>query len=208
MFDASGREIHPDLDTNDRPTDPIARWCFTHGDESDIDDPPSPTFTEQSHFVARSASGYGSLRGFRNSSVFSYDFGTPRPELRVPLASQPFTEEPRLPVLCPTCHRDVKTQSEFKKHLVRHKKPFKCDVLDCPRTDGFSTTNDLDRYKKSRHPQHYVEPPYVRRYSCTVVGCRSKDKTWHRLDNFRSHLKGVHHNEFGDDEQVDEAIRR
>jgi len=177
-----------------------------HGDESDIDDPPGPTYTEQSHFVAGSDSGYGCLRGFRNSSVFSYDFGTPRPELRVPLASQPFTEEPRLPILSPTCHRDVKTQSEFQKHFIRHKRPFRCDILDCPRTDGFSTMNDLDRHKKLRHAQHYIEPPYVRRYSCTVVGCTYT--TWHRSDSFRSHLKGFHYNEFRDDEQVDEAIRR
>ncbi|EHL01787.1 hypothetical protein M7I_2138 [Glarea lozoyensis 74030] len=52
-------------------------------------------------------------------------------------------------LICPGCNKGVKTQSELKKHELRHTKPYKCQVAGCTRLEGFSTTNDLDRHMKN-----------------------------------------------------------
>ncbi|KAI0102784.1 hypothetical protein GGR51DRAFT_279424 [Nemania sp. FL0031] len=89
---------------------------------------------------------------------------------------------------CDTCGKVVKTKSELKKHDQRHKKPYKCDVKDCGRNEGFSTPNDLARHKASKHP----ETTSGNRYVCTIGSCSSKYKSWPRSDNFKCHLKRVH----------------
>ncbi len=79
-----------------------------------------------------------------------------------------------------------------RKHIRRHEKPFKCDQPGCERMqDGFSTTNDLDRHRKSRHhiaPKH----GHDRSFRCPEANCSRKVKLWPRLDNFRQHLKRMH----------------
>ncbi|KAI1762015.1 hypothetical protein GGR53DRAFT_521933 [Hypoxylon sp. FL1150] len=91
--------------------------------------------------------------------------------------------------VCKTCNKSLKTKSEFKKHKQRHDKPFKCDVPGCTRPDGFSTPNDLDRHKRSLHPD---EKATGNRYRCPIGPCKSKDKIWPRADNFRAHMRRVH----------------
>lgn len=91
----------------------------------------------------------------------------------------------------------------YRKHDLRHRKPFTCNFPGCQRDEGFSTSNDLDRHTKSKHPSAAA---ISSRYRCRVQGCKSKEKSWPRLDNFRSHLKRVHKVE--DDEQFEETIRR
>ncbi|KAH8596292.1 hypothetical protein B0O99DRAFT_651526 [Bisporella sp. PMI_857] len=102
-------------------------------------------------------------------------------------------------LVCPTCHKNVKTRSELKKHDLRHTKPFRCDHQGCTRTEGFSTTNDLDRHVKSKHPSAVQGSELSKRFRCRYLGCKSKDKSWPRLDNFKSHLKRVHHLEKEED---------
>ncbi|KAL3424271.1 C2H2 type zinc finger domain protein [Phlyctema vagabunda] len=92
---------------------------------------------------------------------------------------------------CNTCAQYVKTRSELKKHHLRHTKPFVCNVPECSRKDGFSTVNDLDRHKRSKHP-HISPSTRNKAFHCIFPGCKSKDKVWPRLDNFKSHLKRVH----------------
>lgn len=92
-------------------------------------------------------------------------------------------------LVCPYCNQSVKTRSELKKHKQRHEKPHHCDVPNCTRTEGFSTPNDVDRHKRSCHPDRIPDGKY---YRCTIQGCRNKDKKWPRADNFRSHLKRLH----------------
>lgn len=114
---------------------------------------------------------------------------------------------------CPYCHAKVKTKSELKydlptlstlhtlpltwltalrarKHKQKHEKPHHCIVPGCLRTEGFSTPNDVDRHVRSCHPELGSKGKY---YICTVQHCRSKEKKWPRADNFRQHLKRVHH---------------
>src|SRR5450432_2010730 len=79
-----------------------------------------------------------------------------------------------------------------RKHKLRHTKPFRCTNGSCTRTDGFSTINDLDRHIKCKHPNDLPEGHGSKMYHCLVSGCKSRDKTWPRLDNFKSHLKRMH----------------
>ncbi len=91
--------------------------------------------------------------------------------------------------------------------MLRHTKPFKCRIGGCPRIDGFSTPNDLERHTKSKHPSAMADTP-VKMYRCLVASCKSRDKMFPRLDNFRSHLKRMHGDYVRTDEQFDELIRR
>ncbi|KAI1081188.1 hypothetical protein F5B20DRAFT_579567 [Whalleya microplaca] len=108
-------------------------------------------------------------------------------------------------LLCETCGKSVKTNSELKKHTQRHSKPFKCDVKDCTRQEGFSTPNDLDRHKRSVHPD---EEAAGNRYRCPVGACKNKDKIWPRADNFRAHMKRVHHKDLTTDEDLEQYVYR
>ncbi|KAK0719680.1 hypothetical protein B0H67DRAFT_160672 [Lasiosphaeris hirsuta] len=87
---------------------------------------------------------------------------------------------------CVTCKQSLKTKAELNKHKQRHDKPYRCEVSGCGRKEGFGTSNDLDRHKKSVHKADGIK------YRCTLGPCESKDKIWPRADNFRSHLKRVH----------------
>jgi len=83
-----------------------------------------------------------------------------------------------------------------------------CTVPGCSRTEGFSTTNDLERHIKSKHPSAMSDTAMTKKFRCLVHGCKSKEKSWPRLDNFRSHLKRVHGNQLRYDDEFDELIRR
>lgn len=92
-------------------------------------------------------------------------------------------------LICETCKKTLKTNSELKKHRQRHSKPYRCEVRGCTRQGGFSTTNDLDRHKRSRHPELVTAG---NRYQCSLGSCKAKEKLWPRADNFRAHLKRCH----------------
>ncbi|KAI9819500.1 MAG: hypothetical protein M1827_006948 [Pycnora praestabilis] len=105
-------------------------------------------------------------------------------------------------LVCPECLATTRCQSEHKKHILRHIRPFKCKEPGCTRKDGFSTSNDLDRHKKSVHkilPDHGPN----KSYRCSSLSCKNKDKIWPRLDNFRSHLKRMH-----SQEDVEDLLKR
>jgi hypothetical protein len=57
---------------------------------------------------------------------------------------------------------------------------------------GFSTTNDLDRHKKSVHG---IGVTYSKSYRCAADGCQNKHKVWPRLDNFKQHIDRMHKEE-------------
>ncbi|KAI5926989.1 hypothetical protein F4810DRAFT_699268 [Camillea tinctor] len=100
-------------------------------------------------------------------------------------------------IRCETCRKELRTESERKKHQQRHTKPHKCPIEDCARhKEGFSTTNDLDRHIRSVHPS---EKASGNRYQCNIGMCKSKSKVWPRADNFKAHLKRVHREEPSDD---------
>ncbi|KAK9782522.1 hypothetical protein AB5N19_09100 [Seiridium cardinale] len=107
-------------------------------------------------------------------------------------------------LICETCNKVLKTNSELKKHQQRHTKPYVCDLPNCNRVGGFSTSNDLDRHKRSIHPGEFANG---NRYRCTFGGCRNKDKVWPRADNFRAHIKRVHRQQISD-EDMEKFIHR
>ena len=80
----------------------------------------------------------------------------------------------------------------IRKHMLRHKKPFKCNRDECSLKGlGFGTRNDLDRHRKSVHK---IAPGTStdKTFRCSASGCRNKDKIWPRADNFRHHCARQH----------------
>ncbi|CAL3967700.1 unnamed protein product [Diplocarpon coronariae] len=193
----------------------------------------NPVETENSQFGgSHSDSGYGTRCSVGNISVFSADVHESDHDSHsiaglsldyppchgVLQVRDSRTNDSRMPpsghasdspgLVCPACNKTVKTNSELKKHDLRHRKPFVCCVIGCPRTEGFSTSNDLERHSKSKHPSHFPETACSKRFHCHFHGCKSQDKVWPRLDNFRSHLKRVHGDRLKTEEDFDEMIRR
>lgn len=103
-------------------------------------------------------------------------------------------------IMCDVCNEVSKCQSDFKKHKLKHDKPHKCDEPGCKRGDrGFTTTNDLDRHKKSVHRIGMEK----KSYRCAAPKCQKRDKIWPRLDNFKQHVSRMHK-----EEDEDELIKR
>ena len=84
------------------------------------------------------------------------------------------------------------TTNESRKHALRHSRPFRCRQPGCTVTIGFCTSNDLERHIKSKHLVTLRDSAPSITYRCYVPGCRWKEKSWPRMDNFRSHLKRIH----------------
>ncbi|KAL8902548.1 MAG: hypothetical protein Q9207_004604 [Kuettlingeria erythrocarpa] len=109
-------------------------------------------------------------------------------------AAQPSAVTFELACQYPHCDVISKNQSEHRKHMLRHEKPFKCEVPGCSKVDGFSTNNDLDRHKKSVHkimPKNSSD----RSFRCAARNCPKHEKIWPRLDNFRQHCLRIHQEE-------------
>ncbi|OHE91189.1 hypothetical protein CORC01_13500 [Colletotrichum orchidophilum] len=106
-------------------------------------------------------------------------------------------------LVCQNCGASCKTKSELNKHHQRHRKAFKCEVEGCSRTEGFGTTNDLERHKGSVHPE--IFNPSLR-YRCHIGSCQTKDKKWPRADNFRQHLKRVHHQNVNSEDDLSDFV--
>ncbi|KAL8736082.1 MAG: hypothetical protein Q9181_002568 [Wetmoreana brouardii] len=134
------------------------------------------------------------------------DAAPPNPQYSPTDISQDVAQQPGVPfdLACqyPNCSVISKNQSEQRKHMLRHQKPFKCDVSGCTKVDGFSTNNDLDRHRKSVHkimPNNSTD----RSFRCAARNCPKKDKIWPRLDNFRQHCVRIHH-----DMDCDELVKK
>ncbi|RDW92260.1 hypothetical protein BP5796_01654 [Coleophoma crateriformis] len=184
-----------------RPTNPLENGTLQYG-------------------VPPSDSGYGTRRSVGTASVFAADSfdrdqdcqslvshggeypsfqgleGMPQLETHdveswAPIPNTAPAYAPHLVCPFPECRKQVKTRSELKKHELRHTRPFTCTIPTCTRKVGFSTPNDLTRHMQSKHPED-IKDANVISYRCRVLGCKAKEKSWARLDNFRSHLKRVH----------------
>jgi len=80
--------------------------------------------------------------------------------------------------------------------MLKHDKPHRCDFPNCSRRDkGFSTVNDLDRHKKSVHRLKGSKGANKKSYRCASLQCRSPEKIWPRLDNFKQHCSRMHPDE-------------
>ena len=83
--------------------------------------------------------------------------------------------------------------------MLKHEKPFKCKEPGCKRTEGFTTTNDLERHQRSLHRKGIDK----KSYRCAIENCRNREKTWPRLDNFKQHVERMHK-----DADVQDVIQR
>ena len=91
---------------------------------------------------------------------------------------------------CPYCGKEPRLKSELKKHMLRHIRPFRCKIEDCnSATDGFTTTNDLDRHNRSVHG---IFPLGAKVYICAARNCAEGEKMWPRYDNFKQHCERMH----------------
>lgn len=95
----------------------------------------------------------------------------------------------RIQLYCKTSHRfEVSKAYYFLKlqgnHLLRHKKPFICNVEDCTWIRGVSTLNDLYRHKLRKHGI------MARRYwICAAPHCKKNANTldaWITIGNMPS----------------------
>ena len=98
-----------------------------------------------------------------------------------------------LPTTCQEdkCGKTFKNQSEARKHLLKHTKPYECSLGSCKA--AFPTSNDRDRHRKSKHKVCMTEDDKF--YMCKAPRCRNPKKIWDRLDNFKSHLYRIHEGE-------------
>lgn len=103
----------------------------------------------------------------------------------------------------PDCDHESKTKSEHNKHVARHTRPHRCKVPGCNHISGFSTSNDLDRHTRSRHPEIMSSG---NSFKCREGSCASKKKIWPRADNFRSHLKRVHKKTFNREDELEHYL--
>ncbi|KAL9049437.1 MAG: hypothetical protein Q9162_007223 [Coniocarpon cinnabarinum] len=94
---------------------------------------------------------------------------------------------------CPYCGRDFRLKSELKKHMLRHTRPFRCQIPECTGSaEGFTTSNDLDRHNRSVHS---IFPKGAKVYICAAKDCAEGEKTWPRYDNFKQHCERMHKNQ-------------
>lgn len=80
-----------------------------------------------------------------------------------------------------------------RKHMLKHDKPNRCDIPGCSRVDGFSTINDLQRHKKSKHGIGI--DTITTSFKCASPSCKNQAKIWPRRDNFKQHILRMHKNE-------------
>lgn len=88
--------------------------------------------------------------------------------------------------------------------MSRYERPHKCNHPDCGNRKGFVTDNDFDRHQVSVHGQPSRKGKN-RVWICAYPNCH-QDKEWTRVDNFRTHIKKVHH--VNDVEQREDWIRQ
>jgi hypothetical protein len=74
--------------------------------------------------------------------------------------------------------------------MRKHEKPFKCDAPGCTRKTGFTTINDLNRHSKSVH-EGGIDGK-TKSFKCAAKSCRTPNKVWPRLDNFKQHVTRLH----------------
>ena len=72
--------------------------------------------------------------------------------------------------------------------MLRHDRPYTCKEPNCPRKDGFTSQNDLDRHKKSVHRMGSLDKTFM----CAARDCSKRSKVWPREDNFRQHCIRLH----------------
>ncbi|RYP91693.1 hypothetical protein DL770_002218 [Monosporascus sp. CRB-9-2] len=82
--------------------------------------------------------------------------------------------------------RTFNLRSGLRAHMNRHEKPFMCDIC----RQRFGSKKELQRHESSKHSD---DKPFV----CTWPQCKRSRQGWAREDNYRRHVRTVHHGEYG-----------
>ncbi|TVY71379.1 Sex-determining transformer protein [Lachnellula suecica] len=73
--------------------------------------------------------------------------------------------------------------SALKRHMNKHKRPYRCTSPNCKVRD-FSNSGDLKRHQRTVHSNQKL--------FCPVVTCKRHTQGFGRKDNWMEHLKRVH----------------
>ncbi|KAF2688380.1 hypothetical protein K458DRAFT_292580 [Lentithecium fluviatile CBS 122367] len=91
------------------------------------------------------------------------------------------------------CNRDgcggttFPRRCDWKKHMDKHDRPYKCLAEPCTNTSGFATKGELKRHNESKHADQG--------YYCTHPGCSRSpwsNNPFKRKDNLKQHMKLMH----------------
>ncbi|KAH8784681.1 hypothetical protein BGZ57DRAFT_883120 [Hyaloscypha finlandica] len=74
-----------------------------------------------------------------------------------------------------------KYESQLKKHVDRHNRPFSCDECD----EAFGAKKDLKRHRDTKHEKETE-------VFCTMPGCKRAQIGFSRRDNLLKHIHNVH----------------
>ena len=93
------------------------------------------------------------------------------------------------------------TDEFLRIHMNKHNRPFKCGVAGCPHSSGFSAKGDLERHKRAKHKDLFlnelgIQPSnqfcYCSEPSCRRSSSSSNRNPFTRTDNLQEHIKRRH----------------
>ncbi|KAG1884940.1 hypothetical protein F4604DRAFT_1918609 [Suillus subluteus] len=89
----------------------------------------------------------------------------------------------------PECAEFVVTRKfEWKKHMDKHIRPYKCQSQKCKKLKGFTYSGGLTRHMKDVHGEGKVTLRY-----CPESGCpRHSKRPFKRKENFKEHMRRAH----------------
>ncbi|OAL29725.1 hypothetical protein AYO20_09109 [Fonsecaea nubica] len=106
---------------------------------------------------------------------------------------------------CDSEIKEFRRPSEWKKHMDKHVRPYKCDAADCLNLRGFTYYSGLLRHEKEVHGKNITAGGQHR---CPHVGChRHIGKGFSRDENLKVHLRRVHRNRDGEGPRTTSRIR-
>lgn len=87
--------------------------------------------------------------------------------------------------LCSKCHKSCPRQSDLKKHMKRHSRPYGCVLDNCYKR--FGSKNDLKRHESNMHPEQ--KECYRCDGSHRSDGRHCFQVFYHGRDNYKKHLQ-------------------
>jgi hypothetical protein len=98
--------------------------------------------------------------------------------------------------------------------MNQHNKPFKCDVSECTRAEGYSTKGELQRHQKTHRSQVQHRGAaslseiyyYCSERTCDRSDSQSTNKPFTRKDNRDNHIKRKHRTQHEEHSRVMQEI--
>lgn len=104
---------------------------------------------------------------------------------------------------CQGKNQTFKRPSEWKKHMDKHERPYKCTQAECQRKEGFTWFGGLVRHEREVHK---IESAPKKALFCPFPECgRSSGRGFTRKDNLEQHKKNKHSGKASDSGSDDAA---